>query len=890
MKKTKVLRISIFCVFLVSLFLVSSLGRQLEISTSENPGLEDNLNQPAPKVAGDGALLLSQPYFKYIMNDLEWMDTHLQDNITKEYVGNFYHEVDETGVLVDGAHYTEEYMHYLGGTYKLFFTMPLMWKTAYTIINSTPAYNSTDHAFYSWASQEWDSVSGEYMLVDNALPIIYLAGMCTTLDPELPNTYGGEIIVKQHWDTINLKFWDQGRNLYNYSSTDSSKVVRSELIAAIANLMIHRTNIGIDDAIRTNAFIRGNDVIESLIVNHFYNNPSGYFEYSKSADLSTGDNHMDLETNAWGTLALVELFVEGNQENETIIQMAERVAQSTRDVLLNSTYGLLMEKAFMSPTSIADATLSLKSNAVMMQAYIKLFEATGNLTYFNWAYQSFTKIEEHLRDNTNGFLHNAIGQNEDLHKSIGGFGLYSLALGTISNLVKNTTLDVTLNQTELIYLENEEINITAKYNLIIDTVYLGVTDVQKNVQVGGASVQLYFLNSNNQTKYILNGTTDVNGTFTINWTIPQNFEPDMYSIYAHSNLTGMATAFVSTEFDYNVGLDVDVTPLFESVASGNTEQINLTIKSQRKTNLTLEIKTDGEDFVLENNGFYNITNASETHHLINVTAKEDSVNSSASLNIKFYNGSVLVLTKEIPINCINPIHFLNTREVAYSFIGAEFEIKVNVENLRKYKTETIRISVDGIYVEDSVTEHDIEAKSLDTITLRIKILENAPRTVITFNLTITRVFDNSTVVSFLNSLTIKAKIELDTIIVPKSIPQGKNVDVYFKFQNNKEITQKVNIFVDGVQVLTGVPLVPGENYITVPLQKAIINPYDFGTKTYQVNVQDEQGNILYTDFIEVNVELSPGAIVFGYFLPVLIPILGIAIIKQRSIEMKKRIV
>ena len=317
------------------------------------------------------------------MNDLEWMDTHLQDNITKEYVGNFYHEVDEAGVLVDGAHYTEEYMHYLGGTYKLFFTMPLMWKTAYTIINSTPAYNSTDHAFYSWASQEWDSVSGEYMLVDNALPIIYLAGMCTTLEPELPNTYGGEIIVKQHWDTINLKFWDQGRNLYNYSSTDGSKVVRSELIAAIANLMIHRTNIGIDDAIRTNAFIRGNDVIESLIVNHFYNNPSGYFEYSKSADLSTGDNHMDLETNAWGTLALVELFVEGNQENETIIQMAERVAQSTRDVLLNSTYGLLMEKAFMSPTSIADATLSLKSNAVMMQAYIKLFEATGNLTYFN---------------------------------------------------------------------------------------------------------------------------------------------------------------------------------------------------------------------------------------------------------------------------------------------------------------------------------------------------------------------------------------------------------------------------------------------------------------------------------------------------------------------------
>ena len=889
MKKSKLLRLSILGLFMCSLVLLSSLIPFMDLSTNEESKSEKQTDPFVPQFSGNGTELRELPYFQRTLEDAEWMAGYLQDNITKEYEGNFFHLVNETGVLVDDKHVTEDYMHHLGGTYKLFFDIPLYWKNGYEIYNKTPAYNSTKNAFNSWVNKDWTTVSEEYLVIDNALPIVYLADMCITLTPELPNSFEGEKIIKNHWNTIGSLFWDDSVKLYNYSSTDGTKNVRAQAIAALAGFMLHRTNINVEDGIRNAAFARSQEVMNSLITNNIWNPTYGYFEYDRNYNLITGDNRLDLETNAWGISSLVSLFIESNQNDTTIIQKAERTAQMVNSTLFNSSFGLLMQQS-LPPSTVLDYTISLRSNAVMIYALVDLFEITGNLTYFNWAYGLYENIEKHLRDNDNGFFYNSIGQNEDKNKGIAGFGLYLRSLNFLSKMVSDTRMTVHLNQTQLTYLEHSQINITTNYHLIINTTYLGITTIFHNVSIEAASVQLYFLDQNQNLVSIENGTTNTNGTYSVNWTIPENSSIGQYNVNALSNLTGMKAAFIQSNFEYTSGLTIQVNPLFESIVRGNTEKINVTITSTRKTNLTVQATTEGEKFDTENNGIHLITNESTIDILLNATASLISNSTSELLHINLYNGSVRVLQHNLSVNVLNPVKYIKTKEVAYFFAGESFNMEIWVENLRKNGSESIKVSVDGVHVEDNVSTFTIDAESYKIVTIPIKILENTPRIRISFNVTVLRTLDNSTVTSFLNQITIKSKIELNNIIVPSELPHGKPVEVYYQLTNNKDSIQYVNIYSDDKLILTNVALVQGINYITIPLQREIINPYDFGTKSYQVKVQDSEGNIISIDFIQINIQVSPNSLFFGYFLPFLIPLFGIAIIKQKSIEMKKRIV
>ncbi len=889
MKKHRLLRISILGIFILSLVLLSSLIPFTDLSMTVEEKTNDVPAPFVPKFSGNGSELRELPYFKRSLEDAEWMAKYLQDNITKEYEGNFFHSVNETGGIVDERHFTEDYMHHLGGTFKLFFDMPLFWRNGYEILNRTPAFNTTNNAFYSWVSKDWDSVSEQYLVVDNALPIVYLADMCTTLTPELPNSYGGELIIKNHWNTIGSLFWDESVKLYNYSTTDANKNVRSQAIAALAGFLLHRTNINVEDSVRNDALNRSQAVMNSLISNNIWNPTFGYFELDRSANLITGDNRLDLETNAWGITALVSWYIEINKANATILQNAERTARTVRSSLYNSTYGLLMEKS-LPPATVLDYTISFRSNALMIHSFIDLFEITGNLTYFNWAYELYSNIEKHLRDETNGFFYTAIGQNQNTNKGIAGFGLYIRSLNLLSQKVSNTYLDIRLNQTQLTYLEDTQINITTTYYLLINTTYLGVTNIFHNVSLNASSVQLYFLNPSDSLVAIQNGTANANGTYSVNWTIPANSSIGQYKINAYGNLTGIKAAFNNTSFEYKSGLTIEATPLFESIASGNTEKINITITSSRKTNLTVQIKTGGENFDEENNGVHLIANETTKDLLVNATASLTSNATSDQLQINLYNGTVLVLQKNISLNVVNPVKYIKTKEVAYFFAGESFTMEIWLENLRKNGSETVKVSVDGIYIEDNASNFVVDAGSNKIIAFPIKITQDAPRMRITFNLTVIRILDNKTVVSFLNQLVIKSKIDLNNIIVPSEIPHGKPVEIYYQLTNNKDSIQYISIFSNNKQIMTNVALIPGINYISVPIQGAIINPYDFGVKTYQMKIQDSEGNIISTDFIEINVQISPNSLFFGYFLPFLIPIFGIAIYKQKSLEIKKRIV
>ncbi len=888
MNKHRLLRISALGIFVLSFVLLSSLIPFTDLSTTEEEKSKETPAPFVPNLSGNGSELRELPYFKRSLEDAEWMARYLQDNITKDYEGNFFRAVNETGILVDDRHFTEDYMHHLGGTFKLFFEMPVFWRNGYEILNKTPAFNTSTNAFYSWTTKDWDVVSNEYLVVDNALPIVYLSDMCITQTPELPNSFGGEAIINNHWNTIDSLFWDESVKLYNYSTTDASKNVRAQAIAALAGFLLHRTNINVENSVRGAALNRSQAVMNSLISNNIWNPTFGYFELDRSANLITGDNRLDLETNAWGITALVSWYIEINKANITILQNAERTAATVRSALYNNTYGLLMEKS-SPPSSVVDYTISLRSNALMIHSFIDLFEITGNITYFNWAYELYSNIEKYLRDGTNGFLYNAIGQNEDKNKGIAGFGLYIRSLNFLSSKVSNTYLNIMLNQTQLTYLQDNQINITANYYLIINTTYLGITNIYHNVSLNASSVQLYFLNPNNSLVYIQNGTTGDNGTYSVNWNMPVDSMVGQYQIHAVGNLTGIKAAFKNSTFEYLSGLTIEATPLFESIARGNTEKVNITITSARKTNLTVQIKTNGEKFDEENNGIHLIANETTTNLQVNITASLISNSTSNDLLINLYNGTVLVLQKNITVNVVNSVKYIKTKEVAYYFAGETFNMEIWLENLRRNGSETVKISVDGMYIEDNVSTFFVDAVSTSTILIPIKISQDAPRMRITFNLTVTRTLDNSTIVSFLNQVVIKSKIELNNIIVPEEIPHGKPLEIYYQLTNNKDSIQYINIFSNGIQIMTNVALVPGVNYLSVPIQGAIINPYDFGIKTYQVKIQDSEGNIISTDFIQINVQPSPNSLFFGYFLPFLIPIFGIAIYKQKSLEIKKRI-
>ena len=66
-------------------------------------------------------------------------------------------------------------------------------------------------------------------------------------------------------------------------------------------------------------------------------------------------------------------------------------------------------------------------------------------------------------------------------------------------------------------------------------------------------------------------------------------------------------------------------------------------------------------------------------------------------------------------------------------------------------------------------------------------------------------------------------------------------------------------------------MIPGENRIEYKILPTW-NPYEFGIKSYHIEIEDDSDNVIVEDYIEYKIELSAFNLIFFYVIPIAVPI------------------
>ncbi|MHA1274510.1 MAG: hypothetical protein ACTSQS_13885 [Promethearchaeota archaeon] len=309
-------------------------------------------------------------------------------------------------------------------------------------------------------------ISSKRNLIDNLMPIIILIeNEAYKISSEVKN------FIKDQFKLINSsQFWDNTYMGFYHYNNSASKYLEDNFYAIMANLLIHRTT-ELDSAMRARAYTLANLTMLKIMEKMWDNAYKGFY-YKATQDWSTGllENYKYLKINALGILALLDFWLDTGMNKSSYINNATNLYNLINIKLWNSTYGAYeycrrfdWEKT---PT-LSDRKLDLESNALMMEACLKLFEVTGNISYYNRAIDLYNFFEKYLYNKTLQLYFNSIGYVNDTNINfynnlkLGEAYLYATEIFNSSELISqyNTTQEVP----DLIIGQNV-LNLTSAYN------------------------------------------------------------------------------------------------------------------------------------------------------------------------------------------------------------------------------------------------------------------------------------------------------------------------------------------------------------------------------------------------------------------------------------------
>ena len=247
-----------------------------------------------------------------------------------------------------------------------------------------------------------DNTTGEVFdndryLIDNLLPIFLLI---ENIGDQINSINIDGVYPKDSIEEIFLlinssQFWDDAyEGFYNTNST-TDKYAESNMYAVLAFLEIHRIyeQLGLNVDIKNRAYELANITMNKLL-DELWDNANGGFEYYALYDWNstTGSTYKYLQTNALGIITLLEYWKESGMQNGSTYFKNATILFNIMDALWDSGFNAYEQfrDASWSGTPIVNATfVELESNSIMMSACLKLFEFTGNITYYDRAWQLY---------------------------------------------------------------------------------------------------------------------------------------------------------------------------------------------------------------------------------------------------------------------------------------------------------------------------------------------------------------------------------------------------------------------------------------------------------------------------------------------------------------------
>lgn len=821
----------------------------------------------------------------------------------------YYREGDTNGIIIDDTIYSEDNLIMYNSLMKSEIT-PTETFDLFLKLKSTPLWYDGIGLYDYGFVKSVDNSTGEKKndvryLLDNLLPIFLLIeNIEEDIDDILIGGKHPTDSIEEMFYLINsTEFWDETYDGFDNSNSTNYKYSESNFYAILANLLVHRTydQLGLNDAIKDRAYDLANKTMYSMI-NNMWEGTAFYHDANRVWDTSTeGQRYFHLKTNALGILALLEFWVgSGMESTSPFFSLATQLYNNLNNNIWND-----IDKLYYNITqpnwNIWDFDYDLSANALMLEACIRFFQLTGNITYYNRAIELFNSFENNLYDEiNNAYDFSLADHSKNLNSNLKLFAAYLDASDTYGS----TVLEAKYNLTSVIpnYVFNQDImNITSVYSFVNTGTYYNLTTesyLPFTIRYNITNVDINYL-----FKY-------PNGTFLYQFeyqiispddshTLIHAIEEalpigDGYNIYIWANTTYFSLGDTIKRFNVVSGLtDEPIEGLVSLLYQGPILNITLPINYTRKDNLTLMASLTGKGIVNFTAQEVNFTeNYQERGAIIyiqfNLTARPGAVPGPSEIDFKIYQGNLIYLEvkKSIEIGySFDYEHLIYQSKVVR---GENINVYLDLINFLPNATQSLNVSFSGITkpsIETFIQEETLYEKEIRSVSYSLQTLNNIVNDTIRIEMNI---IQNTTIYyTDILSIEIIPKFIIKSVSFPAKLSQGAPAYFILVLQNNLEDPEGFTLYLNGKITQTNInELIPGENRIVKKISTTS-NPYEFGAKIFKLTIEDSENNEIAKFYFKVDIELSTFNLVFFYLLPCIVPLGIILYFLNQQIKHKK---
>ena len=857
----------------------NNLSNENDIIGNENP--------LTPKTQGGDISLIKDPFTNNFSDIWDFFKDNYYINLWGD-TPTYYGEGDVNGVISDESIYSLDnlllYDTLLNHEYDSTEVLEI-----YNQLKSTPLWfdgpGVDDYGFIESIDGSTGTKVFQRNLIDNLIPISLLIDYVpsSSSDP----TYGDYVtpISEMYFLMMSSQFWNESLQIYMTSNSSSEYFhTESNLYAILANLKIVESGriSGLYNLAQDNA----ENAMNTLIDNLWDNSEYGFYNSTKYRELAPVGVFKDLKVNALGIIALIDYWRNTDLGEHAYLLNATRIYDKGEN-LFNSSEGLYFNGN--QDWNKLNYKFDLEANAYMMMACLKLFEATGNYTYYERAQTLFNTFENDFYDNNDPGYYKSLdsvsgdNNNKNLHSNLRLSEAYLYAV----DVYKKTEITASFNGSAEIeevltpeFIFNQDVlkvNITYRY-------YSGELEYYN---ISNADVTYMLRYSNDTIFHIEYNTTDVNGTSTCYYNFPNTIPIEYgYTLIIYANTTYFKMAQVVKYFHIKSGIEYyDGLEDVDDFYQGEKVNVTLRINNTRIDDINLTYSVES-DFIISDVIEYTFNKSidNSTTIWVNFTVYNAAEIGFSEFHFVLRNGSTIFLDKVKNIEIKNALQYSNLLYDSEIVKGDSLHISLTLTNFLINLTQSFNLSVSGEYIQHIRQNFTLIESEIRTVSYDLVISDNIKVDTIEIEMNISKsnlVFHNK-----IFSVELVNKFELTSVNLPSSISQGSSVKIILMILNNKKTPESFILYINEQEVSTDiVELIPGENRIETSITPTI-NPYDFSTKSYYIVLEDSSGNEICSYFFKVEVTLSVMNLILFYVIPIMIPIGIVIFFKNKETKTK----
>ncbi|MFX1499074.1 MAG: hypothetical protein ACFFBH_16275 [Promethearchaeota archaeon] len=872
-------------------------NNKVTLLQDENNSKDVNIKFPN---SADIGYLFQDPFKKNFEKIWNFFRNNYRSDLGMD-VDTYYREGNSVGTILDDKVYSLDNLLLYKSLLKEDIT-PIETFSNYLKLREYPLWfegnvNQYKYGFVSSVDNTTKEIfNDDRYLIDNLMPIFLLieniGSEINTIN--IGGKYPKDSINEIFYLINSSEFWDStNKGFYQHNST-TDKYAESNFYAILANLQLHKlyTKLNIAPTISDRAFKLANMTMSKLL-SKLWDQTNGGFEYYAYNDWSTADNHKYLNVNALGIITLIEYWKESGLKNDTYLQLAEYLFNKLEVMWDTGFNGYEYSRDGLWDISGAIRTIDLEANSIMLTACLKLFETTGNFTYYNRAWQLHETFENSFYDGAvNAYrtsIDSPVNNNKNLYENLKLCEAYLYAY----EIYNSTNINAAYNVSEGIpdYIFNQDdMNITCSYVFKKEIEYYNVTNdkyetYESVYNINSADISYLFKFPNGtllekRERQIIDDSITL--IYNINDTMPIG---NGYYLYIYTNSSLFATAITLKRYNIVSGLvKINILGLPTTLYQGPTLNVTLQVNNTRKDDVTLNVSMKAYDIFNESKIIF-----FPSHVVTNISFSLRTVLDAElgpnSIIFQLNKDGVLYLKIINSINIGYSFDYFNFFYETSAISGGSIEVALTLKNFLPNSSQYVNISFSGDYLHQELLDEVVLLKGeTKTLYYTLNLADNIIFSTVEIEMNIEK---GATILySKQFSVQIIKKFEILSVSFPDIAPQGGFANFIMIIKNNQKNSELFSLYVNNEKIEANIKgLGPGVNEIIAKVQPTI-NPYDFETKSYTFTLRDSSNEIIAQYYFRIKVELTPFNFIIFYLLPIIIPVGIILFYKNKEIKHK----